>query len=1077
MYKFIALMMLVSSTFWSYAQCPGTSAGWPLLKRLELQHRGGWFISQPASDFLFVIEADDTQFDSPAPDAVLDFVMLPANSSTTGVCVYRKQALVNSHTQYDLPIEVSAVPSQTVSLLLKEANTLWQLPRKSAKAGAISLYQQAFEKLVYSHPHFAESLGLMVINALFTMFEYDAAIGMMQHLYALPQLTEHSHHTLTTINAMIALNRNEYQRAITLLLPLQKSLKEPMPLTVNQHILLYSLLAEAYLYSADNDTGETFINRGEALAARPEYVPYLSTNTLSLLYDNAGFLHLRLAEAHISERRAMLKKALEYEYRALTYAIQGNDKKQQIVLHSNIAWMLKSMAAFDSAQRNYLIALSLLYEYSDADREALIYGNLGQIYASLGLNSKANIYFLKAIELLAEQAPLRSARYACLAADVSSKDNRANDVSSLMGTCTQAFANSSEHIDERALGLLLHLEISRGSSDGAAYDSIIVKRLQSLLKEITDNIIKTRVQAALSAYYFTNDDVTMADTLINKAHKTSLLSADPTLIAKVNEQAMVQSIAAGNANQAKTYAEQAIKHIRKTMTNIEHVELGPAWSEQVESFFANWTGFLLEQNNQQAAISAFAASELMRGYNLRKALNTHKSPVDAQIQFKLDRISELSSQAIGGGSQRTKSLDLSLSIETDLIKLRRQSKHESLSKDELASYYRGEVASAASRQDDYSSLDLKTIQSRLNPTQAALHYHIGSNKVGVFVITASQFFFVDLGQADSLLQSLEETRVAVSARQNDALSKLSALSLKVLPDALPSDVSELLIVPHRELNHVPFAALTLPSNGTETSSTIGESLSLVVLPSLTTWAQRRDESVTLKANELIILADPFLASTGPHDSPDETWSTSLPPLHWSRQEAQRLHAEFLGMPSRIFLGRQATRANLLSEGARNARILHIATHGYYNEEMPDQVGFTLATQGIDGKQDPGFVTFAELNQYKFNNTLVIVNGCQTAIGKTRGSEGLISMARGFLMSGAENVIATLWPVSDRASAVFMHHFYQSLGTQQNISSALMSARREMRNNPRFSHPFYWAAYTHYALTDNAHIELATQREF
>lgn len=1073
--KLTVLIILVLVAPFSYAQCPADVHGWPLLKRLELQHHGGWFISQPASDFLFVAEADNTIYDSPAPVSVLDFVMPGAENNSTAVCVYRKQALVNSHTQYDLPIERLTVPSETVSLLLQEANTLWQLPRNSAKAGAISLYQQAFERLADTHPSLAESLGITITNALFILFEYDAAISFMRHVSALPQLSEHGRFTLTTIQAKIALNRGEYQQAITLLLPLHGQLAAPSPLTINSHVLLNSLLAEAHLYSAQNEAGKAFIRQGEMLAARPEYIPYLNTSTLSLLHDNAGFLYLRMAEEGIGERRTMLKTALESEYRALTYAIQGNDKKRQIVLHSNIAWMLKSMAAFDSAQRNYLIALSLLYEYSDADREALIYGNLGQIYSSLGLYSKANVYFLKAIELLSEQAPLRSARYACLAADVNIKQGRFEEVPALINTCEHTFADRHEHIDESALSSLIQLTASRHLSIDAEHIDAHVKRLESLVERVSDNTIKTQILAALSAHYFSRQDTDKSTRSIIQARKTSLLSADPTLIAKVNEQAMNQSIAAGQYEQAETYAKQALKHIRLTMNDIEPVELGPAWIKQVESFFNTWIEYLLAQNTQQATIDAFAASELIRGYNLRKALSESKSPVDAHIQLKLDRISELSSQVIGGTDDHSNSLDLSLSIETDLIKLRRQSKHESLSKDELAAFYRGEVTRTGSTHHNYRPLELKTIQSRLTPSQAALHYHIGSVKAGVFIITSTNFSYVELGDAGSLIELVDETTRALSSRDTSASSKLALLSQQALPEALPQHVTELLIIPHKGLNRVPFAALTHHFEQEQVPAILGEALSLVVLPSLTTWAQQHAESAKQKANELVILADPFLSSPE-SSSPDRTsWSKSLPALHWSRREAQRLHAEFSGIPSRIFLGRQATRANLLSEDARNARILHIATHGYYSDELPDQVGFTLATQGIDGKQDPGFVTFAELNQFKFNNTLVVVNGCQTAMGDTKGSEGVISMARGFLMSGAENVIATLWPVSDRASAEFMHHFYEALATQQNISLALMTARREMRNTPRFSHPFYWAAYTHYTLTDNSHLELATQR--
>ncbi|GAA0366216.1 hypothetical protein GCM10009092_33200 [Bowmanella denitrificans] len=72
------------------------------------------------------------------------------------------------------------------------------------------------------------------------------------------------------------------------------------------------------------------------------------------------------------------------------------------------------------------------------------------------------------------------------------------------------------------------------------------------------------------------------------------------------------------------------------------------------------------------------------------------------------------------------------------------------------------------------------------------------------------------------------------------------------------------------------------------------------------------------------------------------------------------------------------------------------------------------------------------------------------------------MARGFLVSGVNNVIATLWPISDKVSAEFMLSFYRYLGDSKDYAKALQQTQIEFASNPRYRHPFYWAAYTHYA---------------
>ena len=41
-------------------------------------------------------------------------------------------------------------------------------------------------------------------------------------------------------------------------------------------------------------------------------------------------------------------------------------------------------------------------------------------------------------------------------------------------------------------------------------------------------------------------------------------------------------------------------------------------------------------------------------------------------------------------------------------------------------------------------------------------------------------------------------------------------------------------------------------------------------------------------------------------------------------------------------------------------------------------------------------------------------------------EGLIGLTRGFLYAGAPRVVATLWEVDDRRTALVMKHFYEGM---------------------------------------------------
>ena len=59
--------------------------------------------------------------------------------------------------------------------------------------------------------------------------------------------------------------------------------------------------------------------------------------------------------------------------------------------------------------------------------------------------------------------------------------------------------------------------------------------------------------------------------------------------------------------------------------------------------------------------------------------------------------------------------------------------------------------------------------------------------------------------------------------------------------------------------------------------------------------------------------------------------------------------------------------------------------------------------------------------------LVVLSACETAVGPTIGQEGVLNVARAFLVGGASSVMMTLWPVSDATSAALMRQFYESPG--------------------------------------------------
>jgi CHAT domain-containing protein len=95
--------------------------------------------------------------------------------------------------------------------------------------------------------------------------------------------------------------------------------------------------------------------------------------------------------------------------------------------------------------------------------------------------------------------------------------------------------------------------------------------------------------------------------------------------------------------------------------------------------------------------------------------------------------------------------------------------------------------------------------------------------------------------------------------------------------------------------------------------------------------------------------------------------------------------------------------------------------------------------------------------------LLVLSACQTALASGTVSDvpagdDWVGLVRAFLGAGAQNVIATLWAVEDRATARLMTRMHRSLLADRSEIAALSQAQREALRNPATSDPFYWAGF-------------------
>jgi CHAT domain-containing protein len=88
--------------------------------------------------------------------------------------------------------------------------------------------------------------------------------------------------------------------------------------------------------------------------------------------------------------------------------------------------------------------------------------------------------------------------------------------------------------------------------------------------------------------------------------------------------------------------------------------------------------------------------------------------------------------------------------------------------------------------------------------------------------------------------------------------------------------------------------------------------------------------------------------------------------------------------------------------------------------------------------------------------LLTLSACQTAVGDERAALGLAGVA---LKAGSRSALASLWFVSDEATASLISEFYRVL--QEPAASkadALRQAQLSLIARREFRHPAYWAPF-------------------
>ncbi|MDV3352816.1 CHAT domain-containing tetratricopeptide repeat protein [Leptothoe sp. LEGE 181152] len=276
-------------------------------------------------------------------------------------------------------------------------------------------------------------------------------------------------------------------------------------------------------------------------------------------------------------------------------------------------------------------------------------------------------------------------------------------------------------------------------------------------------------------------------------------------------------------------------------------------------------------------------------------------------------------------------------------------------------------------------------------------------------------------------------------QQRQYWKELHDLLIEPIADLLPSEpTARIFFIPQEQLFLVPFPALQAEDN-----SYLIEHHTILTAPAIQVLqgAQPTNNALS-QADDMLIVGDP---------SP---MPANLQPLPYARDEAKQIANLF---NTQAIIGDQATEPTI-QQALSSARLIHLATHGFFNETNPLEGSLALAPGPNDqlGPGSDGFLTAREILDSQLSADLVVLSACDTGRGRITG-DGVVGLSRSFLAAGVPRVMVSLWQVPDEATSALMLHFYGQRLAGEDSAQALRQAMLSMLDN--YPAPINWAAFT------------------
>jgi CHAT domain-containing protein len=381
-----------------------------------------------------------------------------------------------------------------------------------------------------------------------------------------------------------------------------------------------------------------------------------------------------------------------------------------------------------------------------------------------------------------------------------------------------------------------------------------------------------------------------------------------------------------------------------------------------------------------------------------------------------------------------------------------------------------------------------------NSQTALIEWYIAEDTLLAFIVTphsqtpfvwqsSTQDYQVLMTWISTYLTTYYDNKEQWQLALTEQLQQLATiLNLDYLLFLIPSDCSQLILIPHRFLHLFPLHALPA-GNGNSLFATETQSSHTSCLLDRFLGGVRYAPSC-----QLLQLTQNWKRTNFSHlfGVQNPTLDLAYSDIEMAIiQEAFHPHAE-------ILVKAEARKEAIVDRCLQAAHCVHFACHGIFDLESPLRSALVLAGVDLNEVELERCLTLGEIFGLNLSQCrLVTLSACETGLtDPTSLSDEYIGLPSGFLYAGSPSVVSSLWTISDISTAFLITKFYNDLQQGVSVAVALNQAQRWLRdatgdelqqwmeeqqlplnstlkmslqrrfrqNRYPFQSPFYWAAF-------------------